>query len=570
MTTHAHRALAALALAGGLAIAGVAPHAATPVGSFDLALPPGTERAEQSIDADTLRGPIRFLADDLLEGRGPASRGDRLARLHIASALELLGLAPAFAGQWEQPFEMVGVTSTAPASWRFTATEGTATELARHDEFVAVSGVHEPRAVLDDVPLLFVGYGIVAPEQQWDDFKGVDVRGKLLVVLNNDPADDPALFAGERRLYYGRWSYKYESAARQGAAGALIVHTRPSAGYPWQVVQSGWTGEQFELPAGDEPRLRVAGWVTEEAARRLAALGGHDLDALVARAQSRDFRPVPLGVRTSIEIGTELRRVSTANVGGVLAGSDPQLRDELVVFTAHHDHLGTGTPDAEGDAIYNGAVDNASGVAQLLAAARAFTLLPDPPWRSVLFLAVAAEESGLLGSQHFARNPTVHPGAIAANINVDSGNIFGATEDVALVGWGKSDLQAVAAAAAARQGRELTDEPFPDRGFYYRSDQFSLAKIGVPALYFKTGQRFVGRPPGWGAAQLTAWEDEHYHQPSDELEASWSFDGLVENARLAFVCALAIANRPQLPAWTPGDEFEAVRQRMLAERPARR
>ena len=537
--------------------------------AVDLALPPGAERAEQAIDEPTLLGPIRMLSDDLLEGRGPASRGDRLGRLYIASTLELLGLRPAFGGEWEQPFEIVGLTSHPPEGWRFVGRNGEVA-LERHESFVAWSGVQEPESGLADAELVFVGHGIVAPEFEWDDFKGADLRGKLLVMLNNDPEHDPALFAGKRRLYYGRWDYKYESAARQAAAGAIIVHTRPSAGYPWQVVQTSWAGEQFKLPAGDEPRLEVGGWVTEEAARRLLALGGHDLDVLTAAARERDFRPVPLGVRTSIDVSTELRRVLTANVGGILDGGDGLLGDELVVFTAHHDHLGMGEPDAEGDAIYNGALDNAAGVAQMLAVAKAFTSLPEPPRRSVLFLAVAAEEQGLLGSEHFARHPIVHPGLIAANVNIDGGNIWGATEDVALVGWGKSDLQDVAAAAAARQGRELTDEAFPDRGFFYRSDQFSFAKIGVPALYFDTGSRFVGRPAGWGATEIEAWEDRHYHQASDELDESWNLDGLVQDARLAFTAGLAVANRREWPAWKSGDEFEAVRQRMLAERPARR
>ncbi|HKQ61722.1 MAG TPA: M28 family peptidase [Candidatus Polarisedimenticolaceae bacterium] len=547
-----------LALLGLAAAVGCAVHAAEPE------LPAGAAAAEQRINRDALAGAIRFLADDLLEGRAPAARGDRLARAYIRAEMEQLGLRPGGPGdQWEQPFAMVGLTTRAPKTWPFRAGERTL-DLSLWDDFILASGVQAERARLDGAELVFVGYGITAPEFGWDDFKGRDLRGKLLLMLNNDPDESPELFAGKRRLYYGRWDYKYESAAKQGAAGAIILHTPESAGYPWAVVQNSWSGEQFELPDEGGPRLQLTGWVTEQAGRRLVALGGQDLDRLVAAAHRRDFQPVDLGVRTSVDVACELRRVETANVLGVLPGVAGPLAEQLVVFSAHHDHLGVGPPDERGDSIYNGALDNASGVAQLLAVARAFVALPAAPSRSVLFLALAAEEQGLLGSEYYARHPTVPAGRIAADINFDGGNIWGPTTDIALIGRGKSDLDRLAEAAAARQGRHVTDEAFPDRGFFYRSDQFNFAKIGVPSLYFDQGAQFTGRPADWGREQVETWENRHYHRPSDEFGPDWNLDGMVDDARLAFIAGLLAATQRELPAWRPGDEFEAARKRALS------
>jgi Zn-dependent M28 family amino/carboxypeptidase len=437
--------------------------------------------------------------------------------------------------------------------------------LREHDDFIAASGVQAASAAVKDAEVVFVGYGIEAPEYQWNDFKGTDLKGKVLLMLNSDPDWDPALFEGTRRLYYGRWTYKYESAARHGAAGAIIVHTTPSAGYPWQVVQSSWSGPQFELPAGGAPTIQIAAWATEEAARRLTAAGGRNLDALVTAARSRDFKPVPLGIRTSFTLANTLSKVQTANVAGLLRGSDPRLSGEAVVFTAHFDHLGMGAADATGDRIYNGALDNASGCAQLLTIARAFAALPERPRRSILVLFVAAEEQGLLGSQYYARAPTFAPGRIAANINYDGGNIWGRTRDVTLLGLGKSTLDRVALEAVTRQGRMLVPDQFPDRGSYYRSDQFSFARIGVPALYYGRGTDVVGKPEGWGRQQIEAWEAKQYHQPSDELTDDWNLEGMVEDARLGFHSGWLVAQADAMPEWNPGDEFEAARKAAIAD-----
>jgi Zn-dependent M28 family amino/carboxypeptidase len=537
---------------------------ALPLAAADTPLPAGAEAAAGEITAAGLRAHTSFLADDLLEGRGPASRGDRLGRLYVSSTLESLGFEPGGEnGSWEQAFDLVGVTSEAPANWSFSAGGGRDVALAWWDDYIAASGVQQETSTVADAEVVFVGYGIQAPEYQWDDFKGMDLRGKVLLMLNNDPDWDPALFAGRTRLYYGRWTYKYESAARQGAAAAIIVHTPESAGYRWQVVQTSWSGQQFELPAEGEPRLQVAAWTTEDAARRLAAAAGQDLDRLVTAARASDFRPVPLGVRTSLTLRNRIERTQSANVLGLLRGSDPERRDEVVVYTAHHDHLGVGKPNAQGDSIYNGALDNACGIAQFLEIAKAFAALPQRPRRSVLFAAVAAEEQGLLGSEYFARHPTFPPGKIAANLNYDSGNIWGRTEDLTFIGLGKSSLDEVVRRFAAAQQREVLPDQFPDKGFFYRSDQFNLAKIGVPAIYLDNGTRFRGRPADWGKQQIEAWEAAHYHQPSDELRPDWNFDGMIEDSRLGFFCGLAVASADALPAWNPGDEFEAARRAAL-------
>jgi Zn-dependent M28 family amino/carboxypeptidase len=547
-----------VALFSALALAGAAVADTTPV-------PHAVEQAARSnITRAVLEAPIRFLASDLLEGRGPGTRADELTRLYLQTRLEGLGLKPAFAnGAWQQPFDIVGIKSTFPKSWSFQGKSGRA-DLTWRDDYIAASGLQSPSVAVPESELVFVGYGIQAPEFKWDDFKGVNLTGKILVIMNNDPDWDPNLFAGKRRLYYGRWDYKYESAARQGAAGAIIIHSTPSAGYPWQVVQSSWGGEQFELPAGDEKRLRVKAWATEEAVRRLLKTSGFDLEKLVASARSRDFRPVPLAIRTSISFSNGLSKLQTGNVGGVLAGSDPKLAAEIVVLSAHHDHFGIGEPDASGDRIYHGADDNASGCAMVLAVARALAALPHAPRRTVLALFVAGEERGLLGSKYYAEHPSVPAGRIAADLNIDEGNIFGRTHDANLISLGKSSLDQLAEQVVHSQGRVLTGDQFPDRGEFYRSDQFSFAKVGVPGLYFKDGVDFLGRPPGWGRQQIEQWELKKYHQPSDKLDDSWNFDGMIEDAQRDMLLAWLIAQAQTMPSWKPGDEFEAARKRALA------
>jgi hypothetical protein len=506
---------------------------------------------------------VRFLADDLLEGRAPGSRGERLATRYIAAQMEAAGLAPgAEGGSFFQKVPLVGVSPKLPPAVTVTGA-GKSVTLRVPSEVVVFSGTQEGEARLADAEVVFVGYGIVAPEYQWDDYKDVDLKGKVALVMNNDPESDPALFAGKTRLWYGRWDYKYLQAARKGAAAAIIIHTTSSAGYPWQVVESSNTGERFELPAGDEPRVRLKMWATEQASRQIATLGGKDLDALRAAAESRNARPVPLGVRLSLTVPSTVRRLDGENVIGVLPGSDARLKTEAVVFTAHHDHLGVRAPK-DGDAIYNGALDNASGVALMLAMARAAAAGPAPR-RSLIFAAVTAEEQGLLGSEWYCRHPTVPPGRLAANINMDSVNNRGRTSDFGFVGYGKSSLDGVVDAVAGAQGRKVHGDPFPEKGAFYRSDQFNFAKIGVPAIFGRGGPTYVGRPADWGRQQQEEYERKRYHQPSDELDASWDLTGAVEDGQLLLVTGLRVANAPAVPSWKPGDEFEAARKRALAQ-----
>jgi Zn-dependent M28 family amino/carboxypeptidase len=555
------RKIARLSLRTGVFAFVIAAHA-------ESALVPDTVRqaANTYITRATLEAPIRFLSSDLLEGRGPGTRGDELARLYLQTQLEGLGYQPAFPnGAWQQPFDLVHIKSAIPGSWTFRA-KGVQVDLKLHEDYSAASGQQTDRVTIPDAELVFAGYGIQAPEYRWDDFKGVNLAGKILVMMNNNPDWDPNLFAGKRRLYYGRWTYKYESAARQGAVGAIIIHTTASAGYPWQVVQD--TSEFSELPAGNQPRLRLRAWMTEDAVRRVMKAGGHDLDKLIAAARSQNFKPVPLGVQTSMDFTNTLSTIESANVGGILAGSDPQLAKQLVVLSAHHDHFGIGRPDASGDRIYHGAVDNALGCAQVLAAARALSALPERPRRTLLVLFVAAEEQQLLGSRYYTQHPSVPAGRIAADVNLEGAfdrAIFGRTRDATLIGMGKSSLDEIAGRVARSQDRTLRPDQFPDRGYFYRGDQFSFAQIGVPALNFGEGTEVIGHPAEWGRQQVEAWERKKYHQPADKLDDSWNFDGVIEDTQLALLSTWLIAQADAMPAWKPGDEFEAARKRALAE-----
>lgn len=529
----------------------------------NFAVPAAADRAASVITGKLLHDYVARISSDAFEGRAPASRGDIAARQYLQRQLQQLGYQPgAGNGRWQQPFDLVGINSEVPPSWTFD-TDGKKLVLKNWDQFIASSGVQSDTSVIKDAEVVFVGYGIVAPEYNWNDYKGQDLHGKVLLMLNNDPDWDPDLFQGKTRLRYGRWTYKYEIAAVQGAAGAIIIHTTPSAGYPFQVVQSSWDGEQFELPAGDEPRIQVAAWVTEDAARQLVKTAGLNLDELVASARSRDFQPVALGLQTSITLHNTTRQVTSANVLGLLPGSDPALTKEVVVYSAHHDHLGIGKPDATGDKIYNGARDNGSGVAQVLAIAKAFRTLPQPPRRSILIALLGGEEQGLLGSQYYSEHPTFAPGRIAADINFDSANIWGRTRDITYIGYGKSSLDNIVDAVAARQGRTVIPDQLSDRGYFYRSDQYNFARIGVPAAYLKAGSDFIGRPSGWGEQQIEDYEAHDYHQPSDELTDDWDFGGMVQDSRLAFLTGLIIANAEQMPHWNQGDEFEAARLRAL-------
>jgi Zn-dependent M28 family amino/carboxypeptidase len=526
--------------------------------------PTPTEIDLPSFSADRLMSHIQTLASDEFEGRAPGSRGEELTLEYLERRFREMGLEPGNPdGTYFQEVPLVGITADPDMTLTLSRGERTV-EAAFGSDFVAwTKRMVESSSI--DAEMVFVGYGVQAPEFDWDDFKGMDVSGKVLVVLVNDPpVSDEPIFGGEAMTYYGRWTYKFEKAAELGAAGAFIIHETGPAGYPWTVVEGGWSGEQFDLasPDGNLGRAAVEGWLTRERAGELLRLAGHDLDELKAAAARRDFEPVALGVRARLILRNELRTVDSHNVIARLAGSDPTLRDEYVVFCAHWDHLGKVEEDGE-VLIYNGAKDNASGTAALLELARAFRGLDTPPRRSMLFLVVTAEEQGLLGSRHYAENPLYPPHRTAAAINLDSMNVLGPTRDLVVVGMGQTTLDDVAAEVAGELGRTLRPDPEPEKGYFYRSDHFSFARHGVPAFYPDEGIEFLGRPPAWGAEMRAKYAAEDYHRPSDTVKDYWDLTGLVEDLRFLFLMGLRVANADEMPVWRPGTEFLAAREESL-------
>ncbi|MGH9823025.1 MAG: M28 family metallopeptidase, partial [Blastocatellia bacterium] len=419
-------------------------------------------------------------------------------------------------------------------------------------------------------------YGVVAPEYNWDDYKGVDVRGKVLLMLVNDPlvpdpSDpsklDPKMFGGKAMTYYGRWTYKYEIASQKGAAGAIIIHETGPAGYPWEVVKGSWSQEQFNLESADNNMSKVAieSWITNDKARELLAACGKNLDELKHEAVSRDFKPVDLGATASLTLENKIRHIDSKNVVGKLEGSDPKLKDEYVIYTAHWDHLGVGLPNAKGDRIYNGAQDNASGTSGLIELARAFKALPVAPKRSILFVSVTAEEKGLLGSRYYAEHPVYPLADTLADINMDVLNVYGKTKDITVIGLGNSTLDDVLREAASTQGRSLRPDPTPEVGSYYRSDHFSFAKQGVPSLDTESGIEYVGRPEGWGSKKHEEYTENDYHKPSDEIKPDWNLAGAVQDLKLLGLVGYRVANGDKYPEWEPGTEFKAKREQMLKE-----
>ncbi len=514
---------------------------------------------ESGITTSSIASHLRFLSHDLLEGRGVGSRGDALSRLYISSQFEQYGLTPGGKdGSWEQPVPIIGISSKVTTAMTVTGTDGMVCAFEAPTDYTMFAGHPGAATSWKGAEVVFVGYGIDAPEQNWDDFKGVDLKGKVILVMNNDPESDPKLFGGKTRLYYGRWSYKYEEAARRGAVGAIVIHTTPSAGYPFQVIQAGHGHERFWLPFEEgAPTLEVRSWCSEDAARTMAKMGGHDLDVLRASAETRDFKPVSLGIKIDLAADNTVREIQSGNVLAVLPGTDEKLKDEVCVISAHFDHLGIGTPKKE-DAIYNGGLDNASGTAAMLAIARACSQLEFKPRRTLLFLSVTAEESGLLGSKYYAFHPTFPKKKIVANFNIDGINIWGPTKDIEMIGYGKNSLTDVARDCAERRGRVLEANKRPDLGLFYRSDHFSFARIGVPAAYFKAGGDFYENKRGRNRVK-SMFTTTRYHQPSDEFDRRWNLHGAVEDSRLILECLLRTANADIAPTWTAGDEFEKLR-----------
>lgn len=525
------------------------------------------EQAGAKIEDSELRAHVKFLSDDLLEGRGTGARGGLLAAKYIAAKYESLGLEPAAADRtYFQQAALVGI-KTDPSTKLTVKGASASADFNFGDQFVAGTEM-EKMEIPINTDIVFVGYGVTAPENNWDDYKGLDVRGKVLLMMVNDPpatAAEPNLFGGKALTYYGRWTYKFEEAARRGAAGAILIHTSDSAGYGWQVVRSSWDGERFGLvPDAGVNALAIKGWVTEDVARKIAALGGQNLDQLRQAAQTRAFRPVPLGAKVETTLKTVSHRVQSPNVVGILRGGDPALKNEYVVVSAHWDHLGI-RPQVAGDNIYNGAVDNATGVAGMLAIAKAFQSLNTKPKRSILFIATTAEEQGLLGAEFYARHPLVPLARTVANINLDSMNVLGQTTDIAPLGAERSTLGKVIEAVAGENQVTISPDAHPEQGLFYRSDHFPFAKVGVPAVNFEPGSNFVGHSAEWGKEKFKDYNENRYHQPTDEYSPNWDFSGMVQQARLAFWVALRVANADETPQWNKGDEFERARLQSLSQ-----
>ena len=546
--------------------------AATLSAADDAALPP--KAALDVINADDLLKHIKVLASDEFEGRAPGSKGEELTVKYLTEQFKALGLKPGNPnGTYTQEVPLAGVTTQPIASFKI----GDETmKLQYPDDYVASSARLQDEIKVENSDVVFVGYGVVAPEYGWDDYKDVDVKGKTIVMLINDPAIpdpadaaklDPKMFKGRAMTYYGRWSYKYEIAAEKGAAAAIIVHETEPAAYPYSVVRSSWGGENFEIDAADKNmnHVGVRSWITLPTAQKLFQASGVDFNELKKKALSKDFRPVPLKAQASFALQQKVRSFKSHNIVGKIEGSDPKLKDEWVMYTAHWDHLGR-KPEMKGDNIYNGALDNASGVAAILELAQAYGKLPAATKRSILFMATTAEESGLLGAKFYAQNPLYPLEKTLANINIDGTSVWGKTKDIEDISDGNSTLDDMLSAAAQRQGRVMTPNSKPERGSFYRADHFEFSKLGVPALYTGRGRDFIGKPADFGQKKTDDYVANIYHQPSDQVDPAWDLSGAVQDIQLFLEVGYLVANGDTFPEWNPGTEFKAKREEMLGKK----
>ena len=511
-----------------------------------------------------LRSTVKFLSDDAFEGRAPGSRGGEQAAKYIAHRLELAGIKPGNGGSYFQPVSLVGLKPD----------PNTVLNVSKGDEnlkfdfgkdFVGFTDAQVDNIAVDG-DLVFVGYGIDAPEQNWNDYKGDASRykDKILVMLVNDPPateKEPNLFGGKALTYYGRWTYKYEEAARKGAKGVILIHTDSSAGYGWNVVETSFGGtERFDIARKDDdktPFLQFKAWMRDSAVMEFIKFSGTSLNDLMKKAESRDFQPVDLKTKININLKAELQRVDSQNVVGIWEGSDAKMKEEYVIYTAHWDHIGVGKPDADGDTIYNGALDNASGVAQIIAIAEAFTKLAkaEQPKRSQVFLFTTAEEQGLLGSEYYAKNPVFPLNKTAANLNIDGGNFFGKTKDYGALGADRSSLGAFVNDELAKRKMVFSPDGSPGQGFFFRSDHFPFAKVGVPALSIRGGNDYIGEGKEAAKKFSEDYGKNHYHQPSDEFREDWVYDGMVQMLEVTMAIGLRASNVEKLPAFNAGDEF---------------
>jgi Zn-dependent M28 family amino/carboxypeptidase len=531
-------------------------------------LPAELKPALDTINADDLMRHIKTLSSDEFEGRGPGTKGEELSVKYITEQYQRLGLKPGNPdGTYVQKVPLVGFTAQDPtASFNV---GGKTINLKFPTDYVAVSRRFVPESKVENSDVVFVGYGVEAPEYGWDDYKGVDVRGKTILMLVNDPAvpdpNDPTklderVFKGKAMTYYGRWTYKYEEAMRKGAAAAVIIHETGPAGYPYEVVSGSWSRENFDIqtPNKNMDRPAVEAWITLDRAKELLTASGQDFDALKKQAVTKDFKPVTLNAKANFRIKNNLREINSQNVVAKLEGSDAALKDQYVVYSAHWDHLGR-DPKLPGDQIYNGAIDNASGVAEMLEIAEAFTKAQPAPKRSVLFLAVTAEEKGLLGAKYYATNPLYPANKTVADINMDGVNQWGKTKDIVMVGDDNSTLIDLLRETAAAQGRTVSPDPEPGVGSYYRSDHFEFAKVGVPALYTGEGTQYVGRDESYSKRKRDEYREHDYHKPSDQIKPDWDLSGAIEDAQLLTIIGYRVAQNDKLPEWKAGSEFKAKR-----------
>lgn len=538
---------------------------------------PDLGTAQAAITASDLKRHITLLASDEFEGRAPGSRGEDLTVSYLTEQFKTHRIAPGNPdGTYIQKVPLVGFKTRATGSLAFA---DKTIDLKSADDWVAVSRREAPDVEVKDSDLVFVGYGVVAPEYGWDDYKGVDVKGKTVVMLVNDPAVpdpkdpsklDDAFFKGKAMTYYGRWTYKYEIASEKGAAAVLLVHEAGPSGYPYQVVVGSWGRENFDLisPDGNKGRVAVEAWLSNAKAKEVLAAGGQDLDALKMAAVSKDFTPVDLKAKASFKAQNTTRRIESRNVVGKIQGLDPKLKDECVIYTAHWDHLGK-DDSLKGDKIYNGAADNASGVAMLIEIAKGYGRMYQRPERSIVFLAVTAEEKGLLGAKYYAEHPLYPLENTLADINMDVINLWGRTSDMTSVGKGNTTLDDLFEDMARAKGKKVIGDPEPEKGSFYRSDHFEFAKKGVPALNAKGGVEFIGKPPGYGLEKRNEYTKDDYHKPSDEVKSDWDLAGAVEDARLLLEVGDRVARMSKYPEWKPGTEFKERREAMMKAKAAK-
>lgn len=522
---------------------------------------PAAYRAMETVSADRIRAHVRFLAHDLLEGRGTGARGGDIAAEYIATQFALVGLKPAGDnGTYMQKVPLVGITTAPETTFAFVPSGSSAMPLKVLDDYVAYDQTLQPLSEIS-APIVFVGYGIHAPEYNWDDYKDVDVKGKVLLMLVNEPpSQDAKFFNGKALTYYGRWTYKYEEAARRGAVAAILIHQTEMASYPWEVVRNSNSGEKAYLGLDGTPRLKAAAWVQFAVARRLASACGQDLENLMAVAQTRAFKPVAFTARLEARMVSKVRSFESNNVLALLPGSDPKLKNQAVMYTAHYDHLGV-RPDMSGDNIYNGANDNATGCGILLELARAFAQSAERPRRSILFASVTAEEQGLLGSEYLGLHLPIPAGRIAVDLNYDDLPPLGAPEEVSVSGAERTNFYRIVQSTAKDFRLAIRPDAHPEAGHYYRSDHFSLARVGIPSFSINEGVKYKGHDEAWGLQQEREYNEKHYHQPSDEYRPEADFVGDATMARFGFILGWQAASLPRVVSWQKGDEFEAARRK---------